>query len=143
VEKGYRAWGHDLTPDDTPQEAGLAFAVRPGKDAAFIGREAFLRQRDAGAGRRMVSLVMDDTAAFPIGGEPILHEGAIVGQVTSAAFGHTVGRAVALGYVERDPDAVAEMIAAGGFALDIACETFPAQASLKAPYDPEGARLRP
>jgi 4-methylaminobutanoate oxidase (formaldehyde-forming) len=143
VEKGYRAWGHDVGPEDTPFEAGLGFAVRFAKPAAFIGREALLAQCDQGVNRRLVVLTLEDPQALPLGDEPILHEGRVVGQVTSAAFGHSLGRAVALGYV-RPPEraTVEEMIAGGGFELDIAGRRYAASASLDAPWDPEGRRPR-
>ncbi|MDH3593676.1 MAG: FAD-dependent oxidoreductase, partial [Rhodospirillales bacterium] len=136
-------WGHDVGPEDTPLEAGLGFAVRFAKAEPFIGREALSAQRDRGVERRLVVLTLEDPEALPLGDEPILHERRIVGQVTSAAFGHSLGRAVALGYV-RLPEraAVEDMIAAGGFELDIAGRRFDASASLEAPWDPEGRRLR-
>jgi 4-methylaminobutanoate oxidase (formaldehyde-forming) len=143
VEKGYRAWGHDIGPEDTPLEAGLGFAVRFAKPEAFIGRAALLAQRDRRLGRRLVVLTLEDPRALPLGDEPILHDGRVVGQVTSAAFGHSLGRAVALGYV-RPPEraTVEEMIAAGRFELDIAGRRYAASASLDAPWDPEGRRPR-
>ncbi len=142
IEKAFRSWGHDLTPEDTPLEAGLGFAVKPDKGCDFIGRDAFLKQREAGPKRRLVVLTCADDSAHPIGGEPILHDGEPVGQVTSAAFGHRLGGAVALGYVERDADTIEAMAAAGGFALDIACEAAPVTISFDAPYDPAGTRMR-
>jgi 4-methylaminobutanoate oxidase (formaldehyde-forming) len=143
VEKAYRAWGHDVGPEDTPLEAGLGFAVRFAKPVAFVGREALLAQRETGVERRLVVLTLEDPEALPLGDEPILHDGRIVGQVTSAAFGHSLGRAIALGYV-RLPERVAveEMIAADGLELNIAGRRFAAGASLQAPWDPKGRRLR-
>jgi 4-methylaminobutanoate oxidase (formaldehyde-forming) len=143
VEKAYRAWGHDVGPEDTPLEAGLGFAVRLAKAVPFVGREALLAQRGRGVGKRLLALTLEDPEALPLGDEPILHEGRIVGQVTSAAFGHSLGRTVALGYV-RLPErtAVEDMMAAGGFELDIAGRRFAASASLEAPWDPKGRRLR-
>ncbi len=143
LEKAYRAWGHDIGPEDTPLEAGLGFAVRFDKPGAFIGREALLAQRDQGLRRRLVVLTLEDPESLPLGDEPILHEGRIVGQVTSAAFGHSIGRAVAIGYVRLPGRGrVEEMIAAGGFELDIAGRRFAATAGLEAPWDPQGRRLR-
>jgi len=100
LEKGYRSWGHDLSPADTPLEAGLGFAVAFGKKAEFIGREALLRQREAGVKRRLVSLTLDDPQRLLFHDEPIYCDGKLVGRITSGAFGHTLGRAVALGYVQ-------------------------------------------
>ncbi len=88
-------------------------------------------------------MTLEDPQALPLGEESILHEGRIIGQVTSAAFGHSLGRAVALGYVRLPQGATIEdMIAAGGFELNIASRRFAAGVSLEAPWDPEGRRLR-
>jgi 4-methylaminobutanoate oxidase (formaldehyde-forming) len=141
VEKAYRAWGREVTTDDTPWEAGLGFAVRLDKPVPFLGREALLSQRDRTLTKRLLTFVLDDAEALPWGDEPILRDGRVVGAVTSAAFGHTLGRAVAMGYV-REPDGVDERYIGGGFALDIAGDRFPARASLAAPYDPRGLRIR-
>jgi 4-methylaminobutanoate oxidase (formaldehyde-forming) len=124
-------------------EAGLGFAVRFAKAERFIGCEALLAQRDRGVERRLVVLTLEDPEALPLGDEPILHDGRIVGQVTSAAFGHSLERAVALGYVQLPKEiAVEDMIAADGVELDIAGRRFAASASLEAPWDPKGRRLR-
>ncbi|MCB2101446.1 MAG: FAD-dependent oxidoreductase [Rhodobacterales bacterium] len=142
VEKAYRAWGHDVTPDDTPLEAGLAFATKLKTDIPFLGREALERQRDAGPARRLMAFTADDPAAVLYGDEPILQDGRIVGQVTSAAHGHTVGRAVALGYVSLRGATAAQVAAAQGFTVEVACDSVPVTAALAAPYDPKGLRMR-
>ena len=130
VERGFLAWGHDLTPGDTPLEAGLGFAVRFDKAVEFIGRRALLEQRRIGVRRRLASFRLDDPAAYPIGGEPIVHHGRPVGQVTTAAYGHSVGAAVCIGYIGDGVSPAVEMIAAGGFAIDIAGTAWPATARL-------------
>ncbi|MGQ0662689.1 MAG: GcvT family protein [Pseudomonadota bacterium] len=142
MEKAYRAWGRELTSDDTPFEAGLGFAVRLDKTTPFLGRDALLRQRGKPLAKRLLVFVLDDPAALPLGEEPILVHGRIAGSVTSAAFGHTLGRAVAMGYV-RHPDGVdAAFIAGAEFELDIAGRRFTAKAGLAAPYDPKGLRVK-
>ncbi len=90
LEKGYRAWGRELTPDINPFEAGLSFAVKLDK-GEFRGREALARIKREGVKRRIVSLVVDAPHTTLWGNELILRDGAAVGFVTSAAFGHTVG----------------------------------------------------
>ncbi|HEY7437201.1 MAG TPA: FAD-dependent oxidoreductase [Methylomirabilota bacterium] len=142
MEKAYRAWGREVTIDDTPWEAGLGFAVRLDKPASFLGREALLEQRGRPLTKRLLTFVLEDEAALPWGDEPILRDGRVVGSVTSAAFGHTLGRAVAMGYV-RDPAGVDEAYVAGGrFELDVGGERIPARAGLAAPYDPRSERVR-
>ncbi len=141
IEKGFRAWGHDITAGDTPLEAGLGFTVKLDGNRDFIGRDALLKQRDAGLGRRLVFLTLDDPDAVPLGGEPILAAGTPVGQVTSATFGHTVGKPICIGYIDRTPAEI-EAMAAMGVAIDIARRIFPAALSVNAPYDPKGERVR-
>jgi len=141
VEKAYRAWGRELTTDDTPLEAGLGFAVRFDKPVPFIGRDALLAQRDKPLEKRLVSFVLDDPEALPWGDEPIWCEGAIVGSTTSAAYGHTLGRAVAMGYIKR-PGVDAAYLATARFEIEIAGDRFTARGGLKAPYDPAGHRIK-
>ena len=143
IEKGYRAWGAELSPDETPFEAGLGFAVKLDK-GAFSGRQALLGKRAEGPPRkRLLQLRAEDAEAFLHGGEPILWRGRHVGQITSAAFGHTIGRPVAMGYVRAVDDAsVADMVGAGGFEAEIALRRFPISASFSAWHDPKGERLR-
>ena len=143
MEKAYRAWGREVTPDDTPLEAGLAFAVRFDKAVPFLGREALLEQRRRGVKKRLLVFTLDDPLALPLGDEPILRDGVPVGSTTSAAFGHTLGRAVAMGYAKRaDGTADRAWIDAGRYAIEIAGERVPATLHHQAPYDPSGARVR-
>jgi len=142
MEKGYRAWGRELTTDDTPLEAGLGFAVRFDKIVPFIGRDALLKQRGKPLAKRLVSFVLDDPGALPLGDEPVWSEGAIVGSTTSAAYGHTVGRAVALGYVRRGTGVNSGYLDAARFEVEIAGDRFAARGSLRAPYDPDGLRIK-
>jgi 4-methylaminobutanoate oxidase (formaldehyde-forming) len=142
LEKAYRAWGRDLTTDDTPLEAGLGFAVRFDKTPPFIGREALLARRAKPLERRLVSFVLEDPAALPWGDEPIWCDGGIVGATTSAAFGHTLGSAVALGWVRRPAGVDALWVEAARFEIEIGGDRFAARGSLKAPYDPDGRRIR-
>jgi len=142
LEKGYRAWGRDLTPDCTPLEAGLAFAVRLDKPAPFTGREALVRQRERGLTQRLVQFVLDDPEPLLFGGELILRDGQSVGEVTSAAYGHTLGRSVALGWVRNADGVDRAYIEAGAYELDVGGECFAATAHLRSPYDPKGARIR-
>ena len=142
MEKAYRAWGRDVTIDDTPWEAGLGFAVRLDKPAPFLGREALLAQRERPLTKRLVTFVLEDETALPWGDEPILRDGRVVGTVTSAAFGHTLGHAVAMGYVREDDGVDAAFVTGGRFELDIGGERIPARAGLAAPYDPRGLRVK-
>jgi 4-methylaminobutanoate oxidase (formaldehyde-forming) len=142
LEKGYRAWGRELTPDYNPYEAGLSFAVKLDK-GDFIGRDALMAAKGKAPARRLLSFVATSPDT-PIahGGELILRDGAPAGEVTSAAYGHTVDGIVALGYAATGGVRVDDAWLAARFEIDIAGERVPVRASLKAPYDPAGARLK-
>jgi 4-methylaminobutanoate oxidase (formaldehyde-forming) len=124
VEKAYRAWGRELTTDITPLEAGLGFAVRFDKAAPFIGREALLAQRGKPLAKRLVSFVLEDPEALPLGDEPIWCDGRIVGSTSSTAYGHTLGRAVAMGYVTRPGGVDAAYLSQARFEIEIAGDRF-------------------
>ncbi len=142
IEKAYRHWGHDITDEDTPLEAGLGFVCRLDKNTAFIGRDALLRQREAGLKRRLVQFALKDPEPLLYHNEPIYRDGEIVGYLTSGNYGHHLGAAVGLGYV-RHPDGVdADFVASGHFEIEVACERIPAEASLRPLYDPKSARIR-
>jgi sarcosine dehydrogenase len=142
LEKAYRAWGRDVTPDDTPIEAGLEFAVRYDTRVAFIGRDALLRQKERGITKRLVIFTVDDARAYPLGDEPILRDGAGVGWLSSAGWGHALGQAVGMGYVRHEDGVDRAFIEAGRYEIDIAGERFPAAARLRPPFDPAGVRIR-
>jgi 4-methylaminobutanoate oxidase (formaldehyde-forming) len=143
LEKGYRAWGRELTPDDNPFQAGLGFAVKPGKGHDFLGRDALLAAKAAPLSRRLVSirgLAFDGPVAW--GGELLMRDGMPVGEVTSAAWGHTLGGITALGWLRLpEHENWDRMLASGRYALDIAGESVHVAVSLQAFHDP--ASLRP
>jgi 4-methylaminobutanoate oxidase (formaldehyde-forming) len=129
IEAGRRAWGADLSPDETPLEAGLSYAVALSKPVDFIGRDALLRQRERGITKRLVQLTLDDPAAFPWGGEPVLMDGKCIGELTSAGYSWKLGRAVALAYARSaDPATVLTDAAIdhATYAIDIAGTLYPA-----------------
>jgi glycine cleavage system aminomethyltransferase T/glycine/D-amino acid oxidase-like deaminating enzyme len=135
IEAGRRAWGAELSPDETPLEAGLAHAVAFDK-SGFIGRDALVRQREHGVAKRLVQFTLDDPEAFPWGGEPILMDGCTVAEITSAGYSRRLGRSVAFGYVKsRDAEVPLSepAILAAGYAIDIAGVECPATVHLQAP----------
>ena len=133
AERGFRSWGHDLDAETNPIEAGIGFAVPRSQTTHYIGRAAIERQRAKPLSRRMVFLSIRDGAAWPLGSEPILHGDEIVGQVTSAFWAHSLGCAMVMGYVNGTPETIEERVGSGGFAVEIACRRFAADASFKAP----------
>lgn len=142
MEKGYRAWGRDVTADDTPLEAGLEFAVKLDKGGGFIGRDALLAQRERGVSKRLVIFTLDSASGMLWGDEPILRDGAPVGWVTSAAFGHRLGCPVAMGYVRHADGVDQAFIESGRYEIERAGERIAARAHRRPPYDPDGTRLR-
>jgi 4-methylaminobutanoate oxidase (formaldehyde-forming) len=142
LEKAYRSWGHDLGGEDTPLEAGLGFAVRLDKTMPFLGREALLAQRETPLRRRLVVFVVDDPEPLLYHDEPVWRDGALVGRITSGAYGHTIGRAIGLGYVEHADGVSDRFVETGRWEIEIACERTPARAQLTPPYDPKSLRVR-
>ncbi len=98
LEKGYRLWGTDIQTEYNPYEAGLGWAVKLNK-GDFIGREALMRSREAGIERRLCCLTLDDPSHVVMGKEPILDGEQVLGYVTSANVGYTVGKSIAYGYL--------------------------------------------
>ena len=142
IEKAYRDWAHDIGPDDTPLDAGLAFTCAWDKPGGFIGREALLAARATPRQRRLVQLLLEDPEPMLYHYEPILRDNRRVGIVTSAMYGHTLGGATGLGYVS-DPGGVSDdWVAAGKFQVLIGNRLVPARASLRPLYDPAGVRIR-
>ncbi len=139
TECGYRSWGHDITDEDTPLEAGLGFAVAWDKPGGFVGREALLAQRGEPRVKRMVQIRLDDPEELLYHDEPIYRDGVLVGRMTSGMYGHTVGAAVGMGFVTH-PDGVGrDFVASGEWEVEVATRRAGAAASLRPFYDP---RLR-
>ena len=122
IEAGRRAWGAELSPDETPWEAGLGYAVKLDKRAPFTGRDALIAMPAHAAAKRLVVLTFDDAAVFPWGGEPILMNGASVGEITSAGYSRKYGRAVAMGYARGKAPLTDGAILGARFDVDIAGE---------------------
>ena len=143
MEKAYRHWGHDISDEDTPLEAGLGFTIAWDKPGGFIGRDALCRQRDNGVRRRLALFSVDRAEPVLYHNEPIWRDGRRVGRTTSAMFGHTVGRQLAMGYIENDGDVVsADWIGAGHYELEVAGARLPAVVSLRPFYDPASRRIK-
>lgn len=142
LEKGFRAWSRELTPDITPLQAGLSFAVDFDKPCGFIGKEALLAAKDDPdhMKTRIVQLVLDDAGPQLWGGEAVLCNGVEVGEVRSAAYGHTLGAAVALCLLHAPQRLTADYIRSGTFEIDLAGTRMSATAHLRTPYDTKGER---
>ena len=140
AEKGYRYWGSDITPDDTPYEAGLGFCVRLDKD--FLGRSALVDDtgQPKAARRQLVCLTLEDPRLQVLGNEPIRVGSVVAGRVTSGAVGYHVGRSIAFGYLPAAGPGAAgpgdrTQVLIFGRWVDAAVAAEPL-------FDPEGQRIR-
>ena len=142
LEKGYRHWSHDITDEDSPLEAGLGFVVKLDKPGGFVGREALLAQQEQGVSRHLVQLKLNDPEPLIYHNEPIWRGDEIVGHITSAAYGHTLGGAVGLGYVSAERGKAADAVLDALYEVEVACERFSAAVSLRPLYDPDNVKIR-
>jgi 4-methylaminobutanoate oxidase (formaldehyde-forming) len=132
LEKGYRVWGADITPEDTPHEAGLGFAVR--EDKEFLGRAAL---EAAGVPeRRLRCLVLADPRSIALGSEPVRVEGRPVGRVTSGGYCFTVASSVAYAYLPAEHDVGTEV------AVEIFGTWVEGEVASEPLFDPVGERIR-
>lgn len=131
LEKGYRAWGADISPDDTALEAGLGFAINWKKD--FLGKDALLKQKQTGLTRKLVIFVLQDPEPVLWGSEPILRDGKAVGYTTSGSYAHTLGGGIGMGYVKGE--------VTGRFEINVSGKLYAATPHLRAPYDAERKRI--
>ncbi len=136
LEKGYRLWGADMDTEHSPYEAGLDFAVKPGK-AAFVGAEAVRELAAAEPPVRLRCLVLDDPATVLLGKEPILAGGETVGYVTSAGFGYSVGASIAFGYLPAALAGTGSRVEVEWFGRTVGATVVDDPL-----YDPAGSRLR-
>ena len=143
IEKKFLHFGHDVAEEDTPLEAGVGFVCDFQKPVDFIGRDALLRQREQPLRKRLVQFLLDDPDAILYHHEPILREGSVVGYLTSGNYGHTLGGSVGPRLRARGRGGhPATGSTAGRFEIDVGGDRIPARASLRAMYDPTGARAR-
>src|SRR5688572_2482421 len=141
LEKGYRAWGADLSPDDTPLEAGLGFAIAWEKPGGFVGRDALLRQKQSGLKRQLVIFTLQHPEPMLWGSEPIYRDGKAVGYTTSGLYAHTLGAAIAMGYVNNPAGVTSDFIKAGNYEIAINGKRYPAVPHLRAPYDADRKKI--
>ena len=143
MEKCYRHWGHDITDEDTALEAGLGFTCKLDKPDGFIGRDAIIAQKAAGVLRkRLIAFVFTNPEPLCYHEEPIVANGEIVGHVTSAMFGHTVGATVAMGYVHHAQGVTKEWLQSTQFEIEVECERYPVTPSLSSFYDPAMKKIK-
>lgn len=134
LEKGYRVWGTDLTAETTPYEAGLGFCVK--LDKPFLGRDALVAAKAAGATRRLRAIVLDDPQRIVLGAEPVRSDGQVVGRVTFGGYGYTVAASIAYAYLPIDakPGTPVE--------LDLFGEWVGGEVVAEPLFDPGGTRVK-
>jgi glycine cleavage system aminomethyltransferase T/glycine/D-amino acid oxidase-like deaminating enzyme len=137
LEKGYRVWSADITPEETPYEAGLGFAVRLDKGVDFIGREALVAAKAAGPRKRLRCLVLDDPRSVALGNEPVRVAGRIVGRVTSGGYGFAVERSIAYAYLPPEGSAIGTR-----GEVEVFGEWVGFEVAREPLWDPAGARIR-
>jgi glycine cleavage system aminomethyltransferase T/glycine/D-amino acid oxidase-like deaminating enzyme len=135
LEKGYRVWSSDITPDETPFEAGLGFAVQLDKED-FIGRDALVAAKAAGPRKRLRCLVLDDPRSVCLGNEPVRIDGEVAGRVTSGGYGFAVEKSIAYAYL---PPSVG--VGSNG-EVDVFGEWIGFEVAREPLWDPAGARIR-
>jgi 4-methylaminobutanoate oxidase (formaldehyde-forming) len=142
LEKGYRAWGQDITPNDDPLQAGLAWAVKLKGGRPFLGRAALEGKVGRPLAKRLMTFTVDDPAIVLSGRETILRDGAPVGYLASGGWGYTVGASIGMGYV-RNPEGVSdEYLKSARYELEVATVRTPATLHFGPLYDPAMARIK-
>ena len=142
LEKGYRAWGSDITPNDSPFEAGLGWAVKLKSGRDFIGRGACADIASRPLVKQFVGFVTDDPAVVLLGRETILRNGEFVGYLTSGGYGYTIGKPVGYGYVRNPSGVTGEWLASGAYELVVANETVKASLVLEPLVDPKMLKIK-
>ena len=137
LEKGYRVWGADISPDENPYEGGVGFCVKPDKPAGFVGDGALVEARERGPRARLCCLTLADPRSIALGNEPVRVDGEIAGRVTSGGFGYTVGRSIAYAYLPPqagEPGTAVE--------VEIFGRWVEGEVAVEPLFDPSGERVR-
>jgi len=140
MEKGFRHFGHDITSEDHVMEAGLGFAVKKDKPN-YIGRDAILRKQDEGLQMRLLQFKLTDPEPLLYHAEPVFRDGDLAGYLTSGSYGHHLGAAMGMGYVQCPGERLADLLASD-FEVDVAGRRVKAEVSSKPFYDPSSERVK-
>lgn len=141
LEKGYRAWGADIGPDHTPQEAGLGWALKLDSSVDFKGRAAVQTQRETGVAKRLAGFTVDPDVVL-MGRETIYRDGKRVGWLSSGGYGYTIGQSIGYGYIRNAGGVDADFIRSGTYELEVATERVAARVHLEPLYDPKMQRVK-
>lgn len=141
LEKGYRHWSGDITPDDTPFEAGLGFCVKLDK-GDFIGRQALLKQKEEGLKRKLVLFALKDPEFLIYHDEPIYRNGELVSENTHGAYSHVMVCSLGMCYLKNPNGITDEWIKEGTYEIEVEDQRVPIEIHFRAPYDPENKKIR-
>ncbi|MCF8509828.1 MAG: FAD-dependent oxidoreductase [Rhodobacteraceae bacterium] len=141
LEKGYRAWSADIGPDHTPDEAGLGWAVKMKKNIPFKGRDAVAAQRANGVKKMMATFTTAPDVILN-GRETIYRDGKRVGWLSSGGFGHSINKAIGLGYVRNPEGVTTDFVLSGKYELEVATIRVPAEVTLAPLFDPKMERIK-
>ena len=137
IEKGYRVWGADITPDETPYEGSVGFCVKLDKEGGFNGRDALAEAKERGPRKKLVAILLDDPRSVALGNEPVRVGGEVSGRVTTGGYGYTLDRSIAYAYVppgSAEPGTAVEIEIFGKWIEgEIAAEPL---------FDPKGERIK-
>jgi len=142
LEKGYRAWGADITPDHTPLEAGLSWAGKMKSDIDFIGKDALKKQKASGLKKMLACFTIDDPNVILIGRETIYRNDERAGWLSSAGYGYAAMKNIGLGYVRNEAGVDEEYVLSGSYELEVANERIPCDVCLQPLYDPQMMRVK-
>jgi glycine cleavage system aminomethyltransferase T/glycine/D-amino acid oxidase-like deaminating enzyme len=137
LEKGYRVWGADITPDETPYEGGVGFCAKLDKEGGFIGRDALAEAKERGPRTSLCCLLLEDSRSVALGNEPVRIGGEIRGRVTTGGYGYTVESSIAYAYIPPD---MAEPGTA--VAVEIFGRWVEGEVAAEPLFDPKGERIR-
>jgi glycine cleavage system aminomethyltransferase T/glycine/D-amino acid oxidase-like deaminating enzyme len=141
LEKGYRAWGSDIGPDHTPDEAGLGWAVKMKSNTDFKGRVAVQAQRENGV-KKMLTTFTTSGEVILSGRETIYRNGKRCGWLSSGGYGHTLGKSIGIGYVRNPNGVTRDHVLSGDYELEVGTERVKAEATLSPLYDPKMAKIK-
>jgi len=142
LEAGMRHWGHDITDEDTPLEAGLGFAIAWDKDVDFRGRTALEAQRRQPRTKRLIQFRVEDPDLLSYHDEPIYRDGVVVGRTSSSMWSATQGCCCAMGYLEHDEAITKVWLDSASWEMNIGGRRVPVSTSIRSWYDPKNERVR-
>tara|TARA_Y100000768_G_scaffold301222_1_gene235021 strand:+ start:5354 stop:7801 length:2448 start_codon:yes stop_codon:yes gene_type:complete len=142
LEAGYRHWGHDISDEDTPLEAGLGFAIAWDKPVEFIGREALLKQRGETLAKRLIQFRVEDPDLISYHDDPIFRNSVYVGRTTGGMWSHTQDRCLSMAYLNNPSGVDQAWLDSGDWQIEIGTRRRPVTPSIRSFYDPKNQKVR-